>query len=680
MSKNNKSRIFSIEAEKTEETSKQEKQFSENKAVKIFLFYLPLTLLLFAILGVAGYSVYQNGLPWMKKTAENQQVVPSEQEKQKNNFQGEQASAEIALPIEKEIPENPQLQQAVEQYKRGYSSQAEILFDKIINSSAVADVKSYAHIYAGILADQAGRYNLALDHYAQALKLLPDSFYAYYNKAITLQKKGEIDLAMQALEKAQKLRPNRTDVTILKGQLEFDREDYEQAQKTLETAKQEPRALYNLGLVYKKEGKLAEAKTSFLEALEMAVTGEVAVQSAAQLGILLATQGDYQNAKNYFERAVNLSPANARYYYNLALVQYHLGEQQEAVKNLEQSVSLGGGDQKTFLYIASLYTRMGMMNNAKKSLLQGLEKAPHDMQLLGQLADLQIHQHDWSSALNTLETMESLATGLLEKSKVLYNLGKVYGQMRDFSKAQDYLERAYKLDSSNEDALIALGKIHQQNGNAHKSIELYREALRINPDNKKILRELSHLYNQLGLTAEAENSLKRLLQHPLRTENDMYYAYNSLGIIYKQRKAYDTALQYFEKSFTAKDEELRYQALLQAADVSLLADKPSDLALGYLQKAVAMRPQDNAARLLLVKTYLRDGSATASERAEEEAITIMETEKDPALLSKALTMRGIVYYRQGLFERALDMFNRALELDSSNQEAFANKQAAAGKL
>lgn len=669
MKADKKSRIFAIELE--------EQNTKKSSGIKIFLFYLPLSILLIAIFSIAGYYVYENGLPWLEKW---QKPQDAKQISQSQSLEEQEVFAQIAMPLTKEVPQHEQLQKAIEYYQRGYNSQAQIELDEIINSSAPAEVKSFAHVYAGILADQEDRFQLALDHYQRALKLYEQNFYAHYNSAITLQKKGEIDLALQALQKAQRLRPDRKDVVILQGQLEYQRQDFQKAKQILQTAKQEPHALYNIGLVYKKEGQLAEAKASFLKALELSVTGDVAVQSAAQLGILSAGQGDYQNAEIYFQKAIVLSPANGRYYYNLALVQYHLNRPQQAVKNLEQAVSLGAGNHKTFLYIASLYNRMGMHKRSQQAIYEGLQIAPMDMELLGQLSDLQIAQHQWTEALATLEKMDSLATGILEKSKVLYNLGKVYAQMRDFEKAQNYLERAYQLDSSNEDALIALGNIHQQNNEAHKSIQLYKEALRINPDNRKVLRQLAQTYQDLGLTAEAENALKKLSQHPLRSENDIYYTNNQLGIIYKNRKAYDTAIQYFEKTFRAQDEHLRYQAFLQAADTSLLADKPSDTALGYLEKAVAMRPQDNSARLLLVKAYLKDGSARANERAEEEAITVIETEDNSALLSKSFTFRGIIYYRQGLFERALDMFNRALELDPSNEEAFANKQAASSKI
>lgn len=676
--KQNQSRILDIEDEAVPID-----KGSKGTGLKIALFYMPLALLLVGIVGLAAYYSYQRGfLPFGQKpsvvqTPTNPQAVPSDLE---NQFAKEQTSLSNAIPLPQEIPDSLPLQQAIQKYHSGYSTQAQILLDEIINSSAADKVKAYAHVYAGILAEEAMRYNLAFDHFQRAIALDKENFYAYYNQALTLQKKGLIDEALQSLEKATALRPRRSDILVLKGQLEYDRQDYDKAKSTLQAAEQDPQALYNLALVYKKEGKIAEAKAAFLKVLELVGSGEVATLAAAQLGILSAAQGDYPNAKIYFEKAVRLSPANARYYYNLALVEYYMDDYDAAVANLEKSLSLGAQNPKTFLYVSSLYARLGNLQEAEKALLRGLDVAPLDKELLGQLSDMQIRQNKWNAALITLQKLESLATGILEKSKVLYNTGKVYAEIRDFTKARDFLERAYKLDSSNEDALVELGKIYEQSDNSHKAIELYKEALRINPDNRKVLRELATLYQNLGLSAEAENSYQKLLQHPLRDENDIYYAYNQLGVIYKDRKAFDTALNYFEKSFESKDTDIRYQALAQAANTVLLADKPSALALSYLEKAIALRPDNAAARLLLVKAYLSDGSPRALERAEEESITVTESGASPKLLSKAFTLRGILYYRQGFFERALDMFNRALELDPANQEAFSNKQATAVKL
>ena len=145
---------------------------------------------------------------------------------------------------------------------------------------------------------------------------------------------------LTALENAQKLRPDLVEAQNLKGQLQYQNQDLKGAESTLKQAietSKDPLAYYNLGMVYKKDGKFAEAKAAFLDALNGASAGEIAFKAATQLGMLHATQGDLPNAKYYFERAVALSPGNAKYHYNLALILHQTGENERALDELGEA-------------------------------------------------------------------------------------------------------------------------------------------------------------------------------------------------------------------------------------------------------------------------------------------------------------------------------------------------------
>lgn len=582
-----------------------------------------------------------------------------------------------------QLPQDLELKKAVEMYNRGYLKPAQAEFQQIVESSKPNDVKSMALTYLGIMADDEAKPNLAADFFERAIKFDERNFYAHYNLAIALRHKGMYKEALAALERAQKLRPDLVEAQNLKGQLQYQNQDLKGAESTLKQAietSKDPLAYYNLGMVYKKDGKFAEAKAAFLDALNQAAAGEIAYKAATQLGMLHATQGDIPNAKYYFERAVALSPTNAKYHYNLALILHQSGENERAVRELDEAIKLGSDNPQTYMYAARLYSELGMNAQAEEALRRALREAPKDPVILSQMGDMLIAQAKWAPAIQVFKELYENSPKTAEKAQALYNMGKVYLSLRDFKNAEKALEGAYQLDMMNEDALVLLGDAYVQNGQAHRAVTLYKESLRLNPDNLKVLKGQAQLYLSIGELTEAETALKRLAEHPNRRADDAYFAQQMLGDLYMKRKAYDTAMQYYEKAGQSTDANLRYSTLLSQAEAMLLNEQPAQMVYPLLTQAIQIRPSADEAHFMMARALMREGTISAQDKAIEELRTITTEVRSVPLASKAFTLMGIIYYKQGQLNRSLDAFNRALELDPANGEAFQNRRSVAARL
>lgn len=668
------SRITGIDSESQNEDLRKSIVFEEDQPKVIntgFKWYivLPVVLLLALVTGGGVYYLLQ-----MKKEAEG---------KSRLDQYATVSETDQYRKLEPDaIPQDIDLRKAIQRYKNGYTSIARAAFTEIVESSKPAEVKAFALIYLGIIADNEGKFNLAVDYFQRALRFDPKNFYAHYNLALALRHKGLYREALEQLEKARAIRPDLIEARNLKGQLQFQSNDFDAAEETFKEAAEEGSdvlALYNLGIVYKKQGKLAEAKAAFLKARQNAGETEIGALSSHQLGLIHATQGDYANAAIYMQQAAKIQP-NGKYFYNLAMVQYRLKQTEQALNSLEKAVNAGHENPRTYQYIARLYAEMGQNTRAIAAINQALQQAPMDTELLSQLADLQINQAQWTQAQKTLHQLLEVSTRTAEKADALYNLGRIYIELRLYDKAEEALRKSYNLNPGREEALIALGQTFISQGQGHKAISLYREALKLNPDNLALLKALGGLYLDLGLLTESEITLKKLIEHPLKKEDDVLFAYEALGDIYAKRKSYDTAIKYYQRLVNSGDADYAFSAHMKIARAALDAEKPSAVALEHLEKAISMKPDNQESRLLLAKVLLYEGSMVSRERAEEELTALVTTSSEPLLLSKAHTMRGIIFYKRGHYVKALDDFNRALELDPSNTSAFQNKKAAAARL
>ena len=587
-----------------------------------------------------------------------------------------------------DTPNDLELQKAIQQFKDAYLKAAKASFYDILQSTKSAQVKSFAAVYLGIISDEEGKFTLAVDFFNRALKFDNQNFYAYYNLGVALKHSGNHVEAIRALEQAEKLRPEIDDAQLLKGKLHYEAGQLEEAENVLEEITEggkNPSAIYNLGKVYKKQGKLVEAKTAFLNALDLAGAGEVAYQSANELGILYATGGDTDlpNAREYFKRAVALAPHYPKYYYNLALIEYRLNNLAEAIQALDNANRYGGRSHNTAIYMARLYEELGRPAKAEESLRKGLDNSPKNIEILSSLADNLIKQNKWDSAILTLNKILTKSTKVLEKSRTLYNLGIVQSELKDWTKAFDYLKRSKDLDPTNDDILAALGRVYINSGQSHKAVSAFREALKMNPHNIKILEESAQVYLSMGLLSQAEESLQRILESSRDKKNmeQLSFAYYNLGRLHKKRKDFDTSIDYFKEVLQLQSSNHQYDSLLQVSDAILLAKKPPILTYPYLQKAIALKPRNMEPRFLLSKALIREDTIQARSKAHDELLSIIEGNNvDPILLSKTHTLRGIVYFKEGLYLKALDDFNRALDIDPSNDEAFQNKRAVSKQL
>ncbi|RME91723.1 MAG: tetratricopeptide repeat protein [Candidatus Hydrogenedentota bacterium] len=593
-------------------------------------------------------------------------------------------AAEYAYPVS--VPADAQLAEGIRMYKAGFLKKADEIFTDIVESTKPNPVKSFAYMYRGIMADSQGKFTRAIDFLRRSVKLDEKNYYALYNLALALRHRGDFEEALKVLEQAKEINPNAAEAGILQGAIEYDLKRYSKAGEILEDVGEKsdsPLALYNLGLVYKKQGKIAEAKAAFLSAYEKQKEGEIATKAAAQLAILFATddRADLENAIYYMKKAVALAPSNLKYRYNLALLYAKAGKPQEALAVLEQKPTAKTEDPKVLLYVAKLYDELGQKQKSYHLLQMALIDFPSNPDIRMLAADIAISRGKYEEAERHLKKLLELTASTAKKSQAYFALGKVYTALRKFEQAEDAYRKAYDLDPTNEDALVALGESKVLAGKESEAIQLYKEALNINPDNIHVLLALADLQYKLSFYSASEELYKRALESPLLKPDKKGEVYLKLGMIYLKREAYSTAIEYFEQAAKkAITDSTRFNAYLYLASTQLKDNMPADLVLPNIEKAIALKPRSAKARLLLAKALIQKGGILAEQRAEEELTALIQLSPDKETLSKALTMRGILFYRKGLYMKALDDFNRALEADPSNTEAFENKRVTASRL
>lgn len=144
--------------------------------------------------------------------------------------------------------------------------------------------------------------------------------------------KNQTRYTRQALEKAIKLNPDSKDAHMKLAELylyvEMRQEAINEINEVLKRDKNNPKAYYLKGIIYKESGDTSLAISSFLTTTEQDPKYLLAFE---QLGLIFAASKN-PRAINFYETAIRLDPKNSLTRYNLAMFYQENGAPDKAVE------------------------------------------------------------------------------------------------------------------------------------------------------------------------------------------------------------------------------------------------------------------------------------------------------------------------------------------------------------
>lgn len=253
-------------------------------------------------------------------------------------------------------------------------------------------------------------------------------------------------------------------------------------------------------------------------------------------GNLHAIAGDTERAIEQYDRAIDLNPENALYYYSRGLArlrsrdfdraredfhqaatlnprssmaffgrgQAHFGtnEYDRAIEDLNEAIKLLPGN-------SAAYAMRGGAHSAKREYDRAIEDLDHAIKLdplcyvafhsRGLVHDLRgEHGHAIADYNRAIELNPSPGT-----TETYVRRSHVYQRKRDYERAMQDLDQALKLDPRNIFALSNHCYVQALAGAFDKALAYCNEALRIRPDDFSILNNRGFIYLKMGSLEDA---------------------------------------------------------------------------------------------------------------------------------------------------------------------------------
>ncbi|MFZ3149172.1 MAG: tetratricopeptide repeat protein [Methanothrix sp.] len=343
-------------------------------------------------------------------------------------------------------------------------------------------------------------------------------------------------------------------------------------------------------------------------------------------GSSLASQGKYNESIPAYDKAIELDPKYAMAWNNKAISLNYLGKYNDALKAYEEAIRLdpdlssAWNDKAWILYV------LGEYDESLKAANKSIELDPE-------------FAMPWNN-----------------KGLAFASQGKYNESIQAYNRAIE-LDRNFALPWSNKGVALC------RQGNYAEAIKAYDEAIRLDPDLASVWDNKGEALRMQGKHDEAILALDKALE----LDPKLADAWNNKGEALK-------ALGRSEESNAAlnKAKELGYNNSVSEQSLVLKTNctQSNLIAIDEFEPAASSRDSGNE------KISTIPGAELSSDRTDA-GISTQEDSHDRAI---AFLNHGNELYNQGKYDEAIDAYDRSIELDPQNPEAWQGKGYALNKL
>jgi len=460
-----------------------------------------------------------------------------------------------------------------------------------------------------------GKYEECIRYCNRALALNPqDASELYFIKAECFKKMKRYREALENYIKAVEIR-KRVFYLIPLAILLYDMEEYDKALEIFDT----------------------------LEALDLKYNDDLE-SIFLYKGKIMEKKGRFKEAIDYFDKALEVNPANAEIYDKKASSLYYLGRDTDDMDLIKESIIyyrlhslngiavslevLGNADEALIYYDKALevYPDFVLVHYNKANLLMNLSR--NEEALYHYDKAIQIDRYCVDAYIEKAELlckMEKYADAL----KVLDNILNIV----EASDIRDRNEKICTLLKCKGEAFHIMGKFNE-------AIECYDKALAVDKDRADVLVKKGEAYNRLGMPQEAI----LMYEKALGVRNDYYIAYFLMGVTYKHLDEYQLALEAFDCYINAVPKVP--EAYVERAEVLQFMQRYEE-AKEDCDQALVLRPQFGSA-------CYRKSLILCELGKYDEAIEILEKLlDDEEFCDIAGYFKGVVYNKISRIQRTL---------------------------
>ncbi|MBN2366347.1 MAG: tetratricopeptide repeat protein [Calditrichaeota bacterium] len=393
----------------------------------------------------------------------------------------------------------------------------------------------------------------------------------------------------------------------------------------------------------------------------------------------------YESATKYLERSLSLDPENRETLNYLAEAHYNLKNYTSAIDYYNRLLEIDPYNTTVQNNLIYLYSQLKMDAKLLNFYKRMMTYYPDDSKFAIQYALANLKQKNTLEAERILEEVVARDSSEIEALLVLANL---YEVKKDTAGAIRIYEKMLTLDSTNDEVLSRVYRLYRSSEQWDKLINLFTFILSENPDNSQVRLMLAESYffkedldsaadvvkpvvddslyrtpalELLGRIAFEKEDFNEAEKHftTLTEENpNNRFGWLFLTVIYNRQQKFNRSVRVLEQALSVHPDDTDLLSMYGSVLSQLGRDEE---ALKPLKKAVKKDSSDINTLSSLAAVYDK-----MKMYGKSDSLYAIALKNDP---ENALILNNYSYSlaQQGLqLEKALQMVNRALELDPEN--------------
>ncbi|KAF5429189.1 Tetratricopeptide (TPR) repeat containing protein, partial [Candidatus Methanophagaceae archaeon] len=307
-----------------------------------------------------------------------------------------------------------------------------------------------------------GRFEAAMEHYNQVLKLNPNLAEAYLSRGVAYHKLNQHERAIRDYNKAIELNPGLAAAYLSRGAVYADKKEFDRAiedfNKGVDLNPNFALAYNGRGTVYIEKKEFDKATEDFNKEIELGSFFEEGAY--LNRGIAYMDKGEFDKAIEDLNKAIALDSEYAKAYSSRGSAYAEKGKSDRAIVDYNKAIELNPKLAEAYNNRGVAYRNMGKLDKAIQDYDTAIELEPDDDGVAG----------------------------------VAYtNRGVAYEKKGEFDRAIQDHNKAIELNPKDVKAYLNRGSAYADKGEFDKAIEDYDKAIELNPS-------FADAYNNRGLT------------------------------------------------------------------------------------------------------------------------------------------------------------------------------------
>jgi tetratricopeptide (TPR) repeat protein len=436
-------------------------------------------------------------------------------------------------------------------------------------------------------------------------------------------------------------------------------------------------ALDALSKLFEKQGDAARAIDAMTRVADLTTDGTQRVEMYYRIGKSLEEKlGDRSQAQERFEMALDLDPAHLPSLAALRTIAIDEGDWDRAARYLEQEQMNTQAPRARAKLLVELGKLRDEMLNEHELAVQAYELAmqcDEDCEEAAlPLVEEYIRTERWSEAEPFAEMLVRKAKNRERHEQHTLNklLGKVHAALGNDDKALKAYQTAHQLDLTDQETIRGIADVAFRLRDWPSALTNYQKVLTALGEND--VEERTDVYYRLGAIKREQNQVKQAINNfekALALNTEHRPTLEALVDVYAHAGDWKQVAAYKRQVLdSVVDGDERYKILNEIGEIWSEKDKAPNKAIEAYEEARDLKPEDHVLLHRLLQLYQAVGDW---QKMIDTLQAIADIEEKPEIKARYFyTMAQVYRDKVQDLDRAVELFNEALDLNSSYLEAF----------